>query len=142
MDFVVQFLFWVHLVSLAAGGAAVFGIPIVGSRVATAPAEVRPVLFGISNRLSGMGRGALVLLIISGPLMIWLKYGGRADFTYWFWVKMALVALLLVLVIYAGINAKRAQTGDVAAARRAPPLSMAAVVLYLCIIASAVLNFG
>jgi hypothetical protein len=55
---------------------------------------------------------------------------------------MVLVALLVVLVILAGINAKNAQQGDMAAARRAPQLSMLAVALYLLVIASAVLTFS
>jgi hypothetical protein len=142
VDILNSILFWIHLVALTVGGAAVFGLPVVGSRVAAAPPEARPVLFGIANQISSMGRGALITLLVSGPLLVWLKFGGVAGFTYWFWVKMAFVAILTVLVIYAGINAKRAQGGDMAAAKRAPQLSMIAVVLYLCVIGSAVLNFG
>jgi len=141
MDYLIPFLFWVHLLSLAAGGAAVFGIPIVGSRVASAAPEFRPVLFGIANQLSSIGRAALVLLLISGPLMFWLKFGLIAP-SWWFWVKMGLVAVLVVLIIYAGMNAKKAQSGDMAAAKLAPQLSMIAVGLYLLVIASAVLTFS
>jgi putative membrane protein len=142
MDYLVPFLFWVHLLSLAVGGAAVFGIPIVGSRVPAAAPEFRPVLFGIANQLSSIGRAALVLLLISGPLMVWLKYGGVSGLGTWFWVKMALVAILVALVAYAGMNAKKAQGGDMAAAKLAPQLSQIAVGLYLLVIASAVLTFG
>jgi uncharacterized membrane protein len=141
MDYLIPFLFWVHLLALAIGGAAVFGLPIVGSKVATASPEMRPTLFGIANQLSSIGRVALVLLLASGPLMFWLKYDWAAP-SAWFWVKMALVLALVVLVAYAGVNAKRAQGGDMAAAKRAPQLSMLAVALYLCVIASAVLTFS
>jgi putative membrane protein len=142
MDYLIQLLFWIHLVSLAVGGAAVFGIPIVGSRVPSATPEMRPVLFGIADRLSGIGRVALILLVITGPLMLWLKYGGPSGLSWWFWVKMSFVVLLIGLVIYAGMNAKKAQTGDMAAAKRAPMVSMIGVALYLLVIASAVLTFG
>jgi putative membrane protein len=142
VDILNSVLFWIHLVALAVGGAAVFGLPVVGSRVAKATPEMRPVLFGIANQISSMGRAALITLIISGPLLVWLKFGGTEGFTYWFSVKMVLVLILVVLVVYAGINAKRAQGGDMAAAKRAPQLSMIAVVVYLCVIGAAVLNFG
>jgi len=99
------------------------------------------VLFGIANQLSSIGRAALVLLLISGPLMFWLKFGLIAP-SWWFWVKMGLVAVLVVLIIYAGMNAKKAQSGDMAAAKLAPQLSMIAVGLYLLVIASAVLTFS
>jgi uncharacterized membrane protein len=140
MEYLIPFLFWVHLLALAIGGAAVFGLPVVGAKVATATPETRPTLFAIANQLSSIGRVALVLLLISGPLLFWLKYGWIAP-SGWFWVKMVLVALLVVLVIIAGINAKNAQHGDIASAKRAPLLSMLAVGLYLLVIASAVLTF-
>jgi uncharacterized membrane protein len=141
MDYLIPFLFWVHLLALAIGGAAVFGLPVVGSKLASATPETRPTLFAVANQLSSIGRVALVLLLISGPLMFWLKFGWIAP-SSWFWVKMGLVALLVVLVIIAGINAKNAQHGDMAAAKRAPQLSMLAVLLYLLVIASAVLTFS
>jgi uncharacterized membrane protein len=141
MDIVLLILFWIHLVSLALGGAAVFGIPVVGSRMASATAETRPTLFAVADGLSRVGRAALGLLIITGPLMLWLKYGWAAP-NVWFWVKMILVLALIVLVIYAGINAKRAQTGDMAAAKRAPVIGMTGVVLYLLVIGAAVAAFG
>ncbi|MEO6394350.1 MAG: hypothetical protein ABIO40_00385 [Devosia sp.] len=140
MEYLLPFLFWVHLLSLAIGGAAVFGIPIVASKVGGATPEFRPTLFSIATQLSSIGRVAFALLIVSGPLLFWLKYGSVAP-NPWFWVKMALVALLLVLIIYSGINAKKAQGGDMAAAKLGPQLSMISVAAYLLVIASAVLTF-
>jgi protoporphyrinogen IX oxidase len=141
MEYLNPFLFWVHLLALAISGAAVFGIPLVGARIATATPEMRPTLFGIANQLSSLGRVALVLLLASGPLLFWLKWGWIAP-SWWFWLKMALVLALVVLVAYSGVNAKRAQGGDMAAAKRAPQLSMIGVALYLMVIASAVLTFS
>ena len=42
MDVFVNLLFFVHLLALALGGAAAFGIPVVGSRIPGATAELRP----------------------------------------------------------------------------------------------------
>jgi len=52
------------------------------------------------------------------------------------------VVLLLIVVIYAGINGKRAQGGDMSAAKRAPMLGIAALVLYLAVIFCAVFAFN
>jgi protoporphyrinogen IX oxidase len=141
MDYLNQLLLWIHLVSLAAGGAATFGIPVVGGKIGGASAETRPVLFSIVHGLSRIGRTAIGLLIVTGPLMVWLKYGGTAGFTYWFWVKMALVVILLGLIIFAGINTKRGEGGDVDAAKRGPVIGMAAMLTFLLVVASAVLAF-
>jgi hypothetical protein len=139
VDALVIFLFWIHLLSLALGGAAAFGIPVVGSRIGGAPAEQRPTLFWIADTLSNIGRVALAALIITGPLLLWLQH---VEPTTWFWVKMVLVVLMLITVIWAGINAKRAEHGDMAAARRAPALGIMALSIYILIILSAVLAFG
>ena len=141
MDYLNDILFWIHLVSLAAGGAATFGIPVVGSKIGGASAETRPVLFSIVHGLSRIGRTAIGLLIITGPLLVWLKYGGTSGFTFWFWIKMVLVVILLGLIIFAGINTKRGEGGDVEAAKRGPVIGMAAMVTFLLVVAAAVLAF-
>lgn len=142
MDVLIDILFWIHLVSLGLGGAAAFGLPVVGSKMAGANAETRPLLFSIANGLSTVGRVGIGLLLVSGPLMIWLKFGGFANLSSWFWVKMVLVLLLLGVVIYAGLNGKKAESGDREAAMRAPKIGMTATALFVLVIGSAVLTFG
>jgi uncharacterized membrane protein len=142
MDTLVYILFWIHLVSLGLGGAAVFGLPIVGSRMAAATPETRPLLFSIAHGLSNLGRAAVGLLIVTGPLMLWLRFGGTGALSGWFWVKMAFVILLVAIVIVGGINAKRAEGGDREAAKRAPLLGTAAMVVFVLIVGCAVLTFG
>ena len=142
MDILVSILFWIHLVSLGLGGAAAFGLLVVGSKMPSATAETRPLLFSIAHGLSNVGRAGLGLLIITGPLMVWLKFGGFAGFSSWFWVKMVLVVILLGIVIFAGINGTRAENGDREAAGRAPLVGMAAMVVFVLVIGSAVMTFG
>lgn len=141
MDYLNYALLWVHLVALAAGGAATFGIPVVAARIAGSSADTRPVLFAIVNGISRVARIAMVALLITGPLLVWLKYGGIEGFNFWFWAKMALVALLLGLVIFSGVNGKRAQGGDMAAAKRGPQIGMASMFTFLLIVATAILAF-
>jgi hypothetical protein len=141
MEVVVNLLIWLHFLSLAVGGVATFGIPIVGSKLGGAPAEARPPLFRIMKQMSMAGRAALVVLLVTGPLIFWLRYSGVAP-NFWFWVKMLLVLLMVVLVVAAGVNAKRAEGGDIAAAKRAPQLGAAAMVTYAVLILSAALAFG
>ena len=60
----------------------------------------------------------------------------------WFGIKMLLVLILLGIVIFAGINGKRAMGGDMAAARRAPRIGMASMATFLLVILAAVFAFG
>lgn len=140
MEVLNEILIWIHIASLGLGGAAVFGLPVVRSKMAAATPETRQQLFSIANGLSTLGRAGLGLLIVTGPLLYWLKFNGAAP-NVWFTVKLVLVAILIGVVIYAGINGKRAQAGDMAAAQRAPAIGIASMVLYLAVIATAVAAF-
>jgi putative membrane protein len=142
MDSLVTVLFWLHLAALALGGAASFGIPVVGSRIAGASVETRPMLFGLTESLSNLGKAAIAILIVTGPLLVWLRFGGVSGFSHWFWVKMVLLVLLLVTIIFAGIIEKRAAKGDLTLLPRVRLLGAASSGLFLLVILSAVLTFG
>ena len=141
MDIVIKLLFWLHIVALALGGAAAFGLPVVGSKMPTATPEMRPTLFKIMHGLSTVGRAGIGTLIVTGLLIIWLKHGGFGTVNFWFWIKMVLVVGLLGGVIYAGILGKRAEGGDMAAAQMSPRVGMVNMVLFLAVMLSAVLAF-
>ena len=141
MDVVNNLLLWLHLMALALGGTAAFGIPVVGRKMPTAAAEMRPTLLSIMHGLSSVGRAGIGTLIVTGPLIVWLKYGGFGGVNVWFWVKMVLVVGLLAGVIYAGILLKRTMSGDTASAQQSPRVGMVNMALFLGIVFSAVFAF-
>lgn len=142
MDVINTILLWLHFMGLALGGAAAFGIPVVGSRMQSAAPETRPLLMNIMKGLAQVGRAGIGLLIITGPLMIWLKYGGVGGISAWFWIKMVLVLLLIAGVIYSGMLGKRIEGGDMSAAKLAPRVGMANATLLILIVLSAAITFG
>ncbi len=111
-------LFWLHFAGLGLGGVATFGLPVVGAQMPGATAETRPALFKVANGLTRIGRIGFGVLIVTGPILFWLKWSGSAPGMAWFTAKMVFVLLLLILIIVGGITSKRAQGGDVAAAKR------------------------
>jgi putative membrane protein len=141
MEVVINFLFWLHLIALALGGAAAFGIPVVGRKMPTAAPEVRPELLSVIRGLSAVGRAGIGTLIVTGPLIVWLKYGGFGGMNIWFWVKMVLVVALLGGVIYAGILLKRSAGGDMASAQLGPRVGMVNTLLFIAVVFSAVFAF-
>ncbi|MEO6012051.1 MAG: hypothetical protein ABIQ30_00485 [Devosia sp.] len=141
MEYLNSLLLWLHLLSLAVAGATIFGMPVIMANMAGVAPDVRPRIGAIAARLSMMSRGALVVLLVTGPLLVWLKYGGASGFGVWFTIKMVLVLIQIAIVVYAGINGKKAQGGDVAAMQRAPMISIVGMVTFLLIVAAAVLTF-
>jgi hypothetical protein len=58
-----------------------------------------------------------MLLLVSGPLMLWLKFNGPAGLGGWFWAKMVLVAAGVVAIgVTEGAKA-RFRRGDEGAGR-------------------------
>lgn len=135
-------LLWIHLLALVGGGVTSIVMPIVGSMIPTAPPESRPILFAVASRVVSIGRGALGVLLVTGPLMFWLKWQFTAVSMTWFSIKMALVAVMLIGVIVGGINFRKAQQGDLAAARTARLAGSINGVALLGIVLAAVFAFN
>ena len=142
MDIVNNLLFWLHFIGLGLGAVASFGLPVVGAQMPSSTPETRPTLYKVANGLTRLGRIGFGVLIVTGPLLFWLKWNGSAPAMTWFIAKMVFVVALLALVIIAGITSKRAQGGDMAAGKRMPMLSMIGVVLLLGVILCAVFAFN
>lgn len=119
MDVVINLLIWIHVLAFVAGGSNSVVGPVISARLASATPDARQGYFGVMNALSQVGKVAMVVLLVSGPLILWLRYGGLGGANIWFWVKMVLVAIMLAAIIYGGINFKKFQAGDVEAGRRA-----------------------
>lgn len=141
MQYFNSVLLWVHLVALAIGGSASFGLFVMRPFMAKGSPETRPTLFGIAAALSRNGMIALGLLLISGPLLVWLKFGGFGALSVWFWVKMALIVVQIAAIAVAGRAGRRVQAGEVAAAATLTMASNVAILAFLAVILSAVLAF-
>ena len=100
MDLTFNILLVVHLAAFGLGISTTFVAPIIGGRMAKAPPEARPTLGGILARLALNARVAMGLLLITGIAMVYVRYNGDfAGMGPWFFVKMGLVALILVVMI-------------------------------------------
>jgi putative membrane protein len=142
MDIWFNALLLIHLLALMVAGATAVAMPIIGGRMANATPEMRASLGAIGNRLSLNARIALGALLISGPLMLWLRYGGVDGASIWFWVKMALVAVMLAAVFVSSSNARRIQAGDRQAAALQGRIGTVSRLAFLGVIIAAVLAFN
>lgn len=142
MDVVINLLIWAHILAFVAGGSNSVVGPVIGMRLANATPDARAGYYGVMDALSQVGKVAMVVLLVSGPLILWLKYGGIGGASIWFWVKMVLVAVMLVAIIYGGINEKRSRTGDVEAGKRAGVAHQITGLAFAGVILAAVFAFN
>ncbi|MBJ3783835.1 hypothetical protein [Devosia sediminis] len=142
MDVVINLLIFVHIVAFVAGGSNSVVGPVIGSRMATATPELRAGYFGVTTALGQVGKAAMATLLITGPLILFLKYGGLDGASVWFWAKMALVVVMLTSIIYGGIQSKKSFAGDVAAGQRAGLAHRVTGLAFLGVLLTAVLAFN
>lgn len=142
MDIVINLLIWVHIVAFVAGGSNSVVGPVIGGRMASATPEQRAGYFSVMNTLTQVGKVAMATLLVTGPLIMFLKYGGLGGASIWFWIKMVLVAVMLATIIYGGIQFKKSQGGDLEAAHRAESAHRITGLAFLGVLLSAVLAFG
>ena len=142
MDIVINLLIWIHIIAFIAGGSNSVVGPVIAGRLGTAAPEVRAGYFGVMERLAGIGKGAMLALLVAGPLVIWLKYGGFDGVSPWFWVKMALIVVMLASIIVGGINDKKWQAGDVAAGRLADTMHKITGLAFAGVLLAAVFAFS
>lgn len=142
MDVVINLLIWIHIVAFVAGGSNSVVGPVISSRLASASPEQRAGYFGVMDALAQVGKVAMVVSLVSGPILLFLKYGGLDGATIWFWLKMALIGLMLAAIIYGGIQFKKSQSGDVEAASRAGVAHKVTGVAFLGVLLAAVFAFN
>lgn len=99
MDLWFSLLLILHLAAFAVGITTTISAPLVGARLATAPAEAKPVLGSLMLRLGKNARLAFLALVLTGVALVYQRYGGFDGQSPWFWVKMALVAFVGASII-------------------------------------------
>lgn len=142
MEVIVNLLIWLHIIAFIAGGSNSVVGPVIGGRLATATPDQRTGYYGVMNTLSQVGKVAMATLLITGPLIMFIKYGGLGGASVWFWIKMVLVAVMLAAIIYGGIQFKKSQGGDAEAGRLASTAHKITAIAFLGVLLSAVFAFG
>ncbi len=134
-------LLWLHIVGFVAGGATAVTMPLLERQLAQAAVDRRGELFALGNKMIQLGKVAMGLLLISGPLMWWLKWG-LVVANHWFFAKMGLIVVMLVCIVMSGLAFKKMQAGDMSVAGRSAVLGLITLVAGAGVLLTAVLAFN
>lgn len=134
-------LLWLHILGFVAGGATAVTMPLLERQLAAAAPERRSELFALGNRMIQVGKVAMGVLLISGPLMWWLKWGFTIP-NHWFFAKMGLIVVMLICIVSSGMAFKKMQAGDMSVAGRSAMLGLVTLVAGAGVLLSAVLAFN
>jgi uncharacterized membrane protein len=135
-------LLWIHIVALVAGGSNTVVMPIIGGMLPTVDEQTRTVLFKIGFKMATVGKVAAATLLISGPLLLWLKYDGLSGVTPWFSAKMVLMVVMFAAIAFEEVSFRKLASGDAAAAIDSKLGGIIATVAFLGVLVAAVFAFN
>ena len=129
-----QFLLIAHLAGLMLVAAAF--LPLLGMMGQGGAAPT-------TNRLlTRFGHWGIIVLLVSGPILLFTRYSGFDGVSHWFWAKMGLVLLLAAGVVTSAMSARQMRAGDPVATQRVRLGRIVSVLSLSGIVVFAVLAFG
>jgi putative membrane protein len=96
MDIVVNLIFWLHFIGLGMGVGGGIALGLTGPRLKTAKGSELDLVWQMEATFSRLATVGIATLLVTGPLMVWLRFGGFEGFSWWFGLKMGFVALAVV----------------------------------------------
>jgi hypothetical protein len=101
-----------HFLGLLAGFGGGIGLSQVAPRLADANEAELPLLLKLERTFNRISLTGLVLLLITGPWMLWMRFGGGAGLPVWFTFKMAFVALAIIAMAVNQLAKRRFRLGN------------------------------
>ena len=136
MTLTINILIFLHFMAVAMGVGGGMTMSQVGPRLVAAEDEGRALLWPVADAITRIALIGLVLLLLTGPAILWLKFGGAHGMTAWFWAKMAFVGVLIVAIGVTEAAKAHLKRGDERAGRvmsaAGPVIGVITVGLMLC----------
>jgi len=131
-----------HFLGLALGLSVPFSNMVMAGLIARAAPPEKAVLGRFPPAMSRVGKIGLVLLWVTGPILLYNKWGGFAAMPWTFHAKLTAVVLLTLTVGYIHLLETRMRKGDASAALRIEAVGKFALMCALIAVVFAVLTFN
>ena len=86
-------LLWAHFIGIGLAIGCGIALSATGPKLATPEREHFWPLFKFFSRMAMTG---VLILLVTGPFLIGVKFGGTSAFNGWFWAKMNFVGLAIL----------------------------------------------
>lgn len=139
---IINLLLALHLMALAMGVGGGLALSQVGPRLVAASPDQRATWWPLVTVYGRIARAGIFLLLITGPLLLWLKFGGDMGLNGWFKLKMALVLMLVASVGVGWWGAARLKRGDEGGGRLMKVTGLLTKLIVTAIVLAAVFAFN
>jgi hypothetical protein len=100
-----------HFVGLIAALGGGIGLSQVGRKLASPSEAELPLLLTLQRSFNAFMLVGFALLLITGPLMLFSRFGGGAGLPFWFSLKMTAVALAVIAAATSQVAKRRFRAG-------------------------------
>src|SRR5262245_21980578 len=138
---ILDVLLIVHFAGLMMGAGGGIGSTIVMGYARSLPDEQGAIVRGAGPALARLSTAGLVLMLLTGPALVSMKYGGFSAMQPMFWVKLIFVATLTIAAILVEVTYAQVKKGNAAAAANLPKLGPVAGISALLAVVFAALAF-
>ena len=141
LDMFADALLAFHLIGLMLGAGGGFGSMVTMRAAAKLAPEQAATLRALGPAMARLSTFGLILMLLTGPALVSLKFGGFANMPQMFWVKLIFVTTLSLAAIAVELTYGQVKRGDVKAAARLPVLGPIAGLSSILAVIFAVLAF-
>ena len=96
MNTFTNLLFWLHFIGLGMGVGGGIALSQVGPKLKSEQGSALELAWSLEVVFSRVATIGIVILLITGPLMVWLRFGSFQAFNWWFNLKMCFVASAVI----------------------------------------------
>lgn len=134
-------LLWLHFFALVLGMGSGMALGVISPVIGQSDETHRPKMWALYTAISRNAHAGLGLLLLTGIVLVFTKYGGAGQMSLWFWIKMALVVVLVVSIAVGTRAGNRVKAGDASAMPVAARAGIINGITGILIILTAVLAF-
>lgn len=137
----IDVLLALHIIGLMLGAGGGFGSMIAARTALTRPPEQAAVLRSLGPSLANLSGAGLIVMLLTGFALVFVKYEGFAALPSMFWVKIVFVTTLTLAALATHVTYGQVKAGNVAAAGRLAALGPVAGLSSILAVIFAVLAF-
>lgn len=142
MSILLNLLLFLHIMGVVLGVGAGLAMSRIASLGVQANDDQKNVLLQAGKLLFGYRHIGLAILWITGPMLLWLKYGTLSGLSHWFWLKMLLVLVLSAAIGMGSKAHRQLREGDTSVAPKLKIIAQVGTWSALGVIFSAAFAFG
>lgn len=142
MELFSNIMLMVHLFAMCIGLGIGISTAVASAQIDDVQSDVGKAILGITKKLHGLGKIAIVLLWATGIVMVLIKYPGATGLGLSFFAKITAVVVLTVSIVVAGRLGPKIAQGDGDARAQAMRLGMLNGAMGVLAIILAVLTFA